>query len=76
MDEIEYDIFKRSNGIVEITALVSYYGFRPPGKREDWVKYAKEQAKHYNWPNVILYEQQQDKETGYCSKKLVCEINA
>lgn len=73
--EIEYKVREYEDRI-EVIALVSDYGFRPEGTKEDWIKYAEKIPKSNNFKNIEVYEEQQDKETGYCSYKLIHKIQA
>jgi len=74
MRETEYRIYKNKNNEVEITALVPSYSFNPDGTAEDWITYAKDQAKTHNWNKVKLFRESEDKQTGYSSYHFVCDI--
>ena len=74
MRETKYKILTKNDGKVEITAQVSDYKFVPEGTQEDWVKYAKNQLKQNKWNSVDVFMEYQDKETGYCNRRLIHTI--
>lgn len=70
----EYKIRKYED-VVQIIALVSPYGFYPEGDLSDWITYAESVTKENSYNKVELYMESQDKETGYCSERLIHRIN-
>jgi len=81
VEEIKYEIFplkikenKKLIKAVSIRVEVSLYGFRPPGNRDDWIKYAKEYKEKNNLDKVKIYYETQNKETGYTSDHYLCDV--
>lgn len=75
MNKTQYSLYINKNNEVIVTALVSPYGFRPEGNEKDWIAYVKENVlENQQGKKVKLYEEAQDKQTGYTHTYLVWEF--